>query len=1539
MRRKRSFVPAALAAVLVAVLPLPAQEEEAAAFFSLASSRTYGPADKPAVQLYSHGAGTLQFRLYRVQNPTKFFEGLTDFHSFGEMQRVPEAHKAALTPIERFHEFKRAWRVRVRNAFRAQFTAENRSVIRAGLSERSRGGPATRSYAEVPVLNPNQLIRVWEQPAGGANRWNAETVTIPTPGAGVYLVEATNGKLRAFTLVQVSDLVLLNKSVPGRLVTQVVNRATGEPVAGCALLLRTRDKELGRAATNIDGTAEFSITERQLEQVIVMANKGGQFTADALYGYSLSTGERRAWMGYVYTDRPVYRPGHTVNYRAVIREMAGAAYKMPGVSEVDVEVNDNEGKPVTRQKAQVSAFGTVHGSFDLPANTSLGYYFLQVKSGTSQAGGGFEVREYKKPEYEVKVLPEQRRVLQGTPIKATIQARYYFGEPVANAKVTWVVHKSRYWYPLYAEDFDADDSGDEGGGGFYGSEQVAEESGQTDGEGKLAVSFPNGPEANDLIYRIEARVTDQSNREIAGNAAVIATVGSFLIHAVPEQYVYAAGDTAGISIEARDYDGNPVAADYSVTVNEYRWNRGALGQVASGRGNTGAQGRSRFEFKIPAAGAYQATITAVTPEKREVRGEVFLWVAGGGEFWSGGESRQRIQIVPDKRSYAPGDKAKILVVTGIPKAAVLVTIEGRDLFRTQVVRATSPAFTVEVPVGVQHEPNFFFTASVVRDGQWMQGMKSVRVPPNDHKLSVQVKASKAEYKPGEAASIEVEARDHAGKPAAAEFSLGVVDEAIYAIRKDMTPDAVSFFYGRGWNRVATSTSLTYYFQGQAGRRAMQLAQVKRHSLAQLKPEKLVDAKVRKAFPDTAFWSATLRTGANGRAEAKFDFPDALTTWRATARGVTEETAVGNAVSRVVVRKNLILRLATPRFFRDGDEVTVPALVHNYLATAKTVRVSLEARGADLLEGGTKDVSVAAKGEARVEYRLRARPGANVVLLGKALTDEESDALELTLPVVPYGIRLSDARSGSVTDENGAAETAVAVPAESAAWSRSLEITLTPSIAGTIFGALDYLTSFPYGCVEQTMSSFLPNVIVSRAARQLGIKSGIDEAELGRKIRAGLERLYGFQHEDGGWGWWQGDESHPFMTPYVVAGLLEARNAGERVRNNAVGKGAAWLKRALQEGKANPDQRAYMLYALALAGQTDAAMQDAVWNARGKMTPYGAALLGLAMRAVHDGRAAEAAAQLEAAAKSSESEAWWPADRDQLLDFSADATPEATAYAMKLLTAERPQSPLLAKAAAWLVNHRGGGYYWNTTKQTAMVVYGLTDYVKLGNELKPDFSFTVSVNGKQVASRKFTAADAVAPAPFSVKMPADQVPSGLTRIRLTKSGGGRLYWSARADYFTQNAPPLRDSGGLALQRDYYRAVPVRRGEKIVYRLEPLAGSVLPGEIIAVRLTLAGAGFPYLLVEDPIPAGAEFIEHDELYELAERPDWWSRWLTRREFHDDRAALFQTYPVKNRQDFTYLLKVVNSGKFRISPAKAGPMYLPGVMATTGSRDMEVR
>jgi hypothetical protein len=168
----------------------------------------------------------------------------------------------------------------------------------------------------------------------------------------------------------------------------------------------------------------------------------------------------------------------------------------------------------------------------------------------------------------------------------------------------------------------------------------------------------------------------------------------------------------------------------------------------------------------------------------------------------------------------------------------------------------------------------------------------------------------------------------------------------------------------------------------------------------------------------------------------------------------------------------------------------------------------------------------------------------------------------------------------------------------------------------------------------------------------------------------------------------------------------------------------------------------------------------------------------------------------------------------------------------------------------------------------------------------------------------------------------------------------LYYSARADYYSAEEK-LQRTGGISLNilRDYFRLSPARDGGRIVYETHPLSGPVSSGDLLAVRLTVTGSPWKYLLIEDPIPAGTEFVAHDDLYTLRERPPWWQYWFTRSEFHDDRMAIFQTDFRQGQRQYFYLLKVVNPGAFRVSPARVQPMYQPERLATSESRRLEVR
>src|SRR5258708_34500534 len=169
-----------------------------------------------------------------------------------------------------------------------------------------------------------------------------------------------------------------------------------------------------------------------------------------------------------------------------------------------------------------------------------------------------------------------------------------------------------------------------------------------------------------------------------------------------------------------------------------------------------------------------------------------------------------------------------------------------------------------------------------------QGRKYIKVPPVDHQLNVNIATDKPQYRPGDTAQSSVQVTGADGKPAPrVELSLGVVDEALYGIRRDMTQDPLAFFFGREWNMVTTEDSLNFYFNGEAGKRRMRLAVLRDPSrLAPLKPDRMVQPKIPKAFPDTPFWAAGLVTDTSGKAQAKGEFPDSLTTRRATPRGVT-----------------------------------------------------------------------------------------------------------------------------------------------------------------------------------------------------------------------------------------------------------------------------------------------------------------------------------------------------------------------------------------------------------------------------------------------------------------------------------------------------------------------------------------------------------------------------------------------------------------------------------------------------------------------------
>ncbi len=1580
-------------------------------FFSLTANRTFASTEKARLSVSYRSVDHLDFRVYQVKDPLKFFKQLDDPHAMGETEKeqLSNRYRSRLALLERTHTLKSMIYASVKDYVRQQLQRDHREVFNQKFRQSnaaSRTPLNVADYARVPLINSNQLVSVWrEQFPANSEDYDERTISLGNNKPGVYLVEAVNDNLRAYSIVVVTDLAMVQKSNrDGQVMVYVVDRKSGAPHANVNIEIARGKDSLTTGATDKSGLFKAEISKpkpdpkatpagdvdpeakRPSNAYLVMAQERDHFAISDIDSFYFGNGADEEEGGYdpnavsyVYTDRPIYRPAQKVYFKGILRRWGRNGYELLDSKTVHVTIEDPQNAKVSEYELPLSSRGTFSGEVDIVDEAPLGSYSIVAKAGSTQINSSFEVQEYKKPEFKVRVTGPKQFARVGEKVRFAVEADYFFGAPVTRADVHYYVYQSRYYHSWWnSEDTDEFDDGagsdneggDESDSGYYGNEVVLEADGKLDSRGRLSVDFqvPEAAEDDewDYEYRFEAAVTDQSRREMQGSATFVGTRGKVVADAQPEKYVYYENETAKILVRTADYEGHPVAQKVKLQFIEEHFERiekeeeyngykykhfeyiSHTKELPGGEVTTDSQGKATYDFPIPMLG-YIYIKTIMNEDGREV-------VDRGGYIWSTDKKNQwadfsfrdagekTVKLVPDKKSYRPGETAHVLALLPSDQAHLLVTTELSSVLTARLIDAPGRSVVIDVPIERRFAPNVYLNVTYVKDNDMISDSQVLAVPARDRMLKLDVIPNKSEYKPRDVASYTVLARNEDGSPAAgAEVSLGIVDEAIYSIQPEAAANIKREFYGRRYNEVETSLSVRYTFTGYSGKQPIDLALNKKaYQLADFKAETpLAEPTIRKEFKDTAFWQSDLVTGADGKATVQFKLPDNLTTWRATARAVTEDTRVGSAVQKVISRKDVIMRLEMPRFLTEGDVVTISGVVHNFLPADKSTQISLELNGAQLLGDATQTVTIAKNGEHRVDWQVQAQQPGQLRLLAKALTDKESDAVEMTIEIVPQGLKQTIGGAVSLTQSDGDQTQTLNLPLHPDIQARTLRIEASSSLAGTLFGALDYLTSFPYGCTEQTMSSFLPDVIVAQTLKNVPGARVRDTNDLSLKVQRGLERLYSYQHSDGGWGWWKEDTTDPFMSAYVVDGMTMATRNGFQIDQWRLDRGREKLAAMLDANKrdnGNPidqESRAYMIYALVESGSANSKYLEGLYSERAQLQPYGRALLALALKLNGDNRAAEIAGLIESSARVNEFEADWQTHR--VNDYGRDVTLdiEATALSLKALAQISPNSPLLPKAARWLVGHRGNGYYWVSTKETAFAIYGLIDYVKISQELSPDYSFEIYLNGTQIASQRV---NSTTNPPVLLIKKGTEVGNN-NQIRIVKHGRGALYVTTALEYFTGvEEIQAQSSADLKITREYLRLKVTEDGNgNSSWKVEPLSGELHSGDLIVSRLHLEGARAQYLMIEDPIPAGCEQISRANGLALSYADNKWTSWYSQREFRDNRTVLFLDY-FDGKATFQYAMRVEVPGEFRVAPARAELMYQPTVQANTGNGRMKI-
>lgn len=796
-------------------------------------------------------------------------------------------------------------------------------------------------------------------------------------------------------------------------------------------------------------------------------------------------------------------------------------------------------------------------------------------------------------------------------------------------------------------------------------------------------------------------------------------------------------------------------------------------------------------------------------------------------------------------------------------------------------------------------------------------------------------------------------------------------------------------------------------------------------------------QVRSDFRSTILWLPDVLTDANGSATVKVKYPDSLTTWSATARAATtgNQFGIGNTSTRT--KQPLIVRLQAPRFFVVGDQVTISGVINNNTDEPMRVATSLTAEGLTVqglivdgqtVKGVQSTVDVKPGSEARVDWHVVVTEAREAKLKVEARGDKYSDAMEKSFTVYEHGIEKFVSRSGKLRGDSVSIN--LEIPKARRPDTTMLSVQVAPSMATTMLDALPYLIDYPYGCTEQTMSRFLPAAITAKTLRDLGLNpetamnrvfGGIDPAnaaathpkgahglnELNAITRQSLERLYNFQHADGGWGWWKEGDSDHFMTAYVLWGMALAQQAGIEVKADVAQRAASYVDKELVEEEANYDQQAWMLHALAVyersnvqramsnvkaaagsegnlpatshASEFQAKAFDNLYANRDKLNAYTRALLALAAHNFgYADKAKTLIENLENGVKiDSRPDTSIVQQGGQASDPSVIATAhwgedgiywrwseggvEATSFALRALLAIDPQNKLVEPVTNWLIKNRRGAQ-WSNTRDTAIVVLTLNDYLRRSGELQPSLGYELLVNGTSVASKQITAADALS-APSRFDVPREVIRDGGNEIVIRRtSGAGPLYFSAEAKFFSLEEPISPAGNEIFVRRQYFKLVnhpTLLKG--FVSERVPLndGDTVKSGERVESVITIESKNnYEYLLFEDLKPAGLEaveirsgetlFVKEIKSGALTEKKSTLmnytyaseftgrTRWVYQ-ELRDRKVALFIDHLPEGVWQLRYEMRAESPGAFHALPVLGHAMYVPEIR--TNGAEVRIR
>ena len=1371
----------------------------------------------------------------------------------------------------------------------------------------------------------------------------------------------------------------------------VTNLQNLEPVTGATVNLYQSSKEggselifAGSYTTDDQGIARAEVFYN-LKGAVISKGKDSTIIPSSKSKLEWAESASAARRIYLYTDKPLYRPGQEVFIKGIYRIGYDGNYEIYRDQKINLKVYNSKNDEVSSQDLEISDFGTFNTKIILNENTPLGNYRICAKEYSCTY---FDVQEYVPAPFEVKLATEKEEYISKDTVNLEVQAQYYFGVPLEGGEAEYTISSQNYYFDRYSDGyFNFESDWYYWPPHPYGEKFILRGKVSLNEEGKAKISqlldleklFKEKEARSSKLIVFDVTIKNTQGQSVSAQKSFILHAGEFYLNLSSDKSFLNKNEKFNLRVKSVDTQGKEIKTT-NITLNlykidwiynkrqeagggySYKWEK-KRELVANYKFDTDSGGNFTQELQISKEGEYEIEATALDKRNNLISSTYYLYVYGEGAVTVRPTTDTTLDIEAEKTNLSVGEEGKIIIKSPYSKAKALISIERGKIFEYQIREIQGNLYSFNFNTKEEYIPNVYVSVLLISSKPEIKfGKVEFQINTERKKLNIEVKSNKKYYLPGEEVVLDVLTKDYSGKEMPAEVSVAVVDLSVLALKGNPKKNPLIFFYGGFPLTVSTASNIKDILI------EMEIPTKGGGGMA----EAPLETKKRGIFRETAFWQAQVRTDDRGRAQVKFTLPDNLTTWQAETIGVTKDTRLGVNYLELLTRKELMVIPLKPRFVVPGDIFYIGAQIFNQSQENQNITVKFDSQTLPLKDDKSeRKIKLKPNKTETVYFKVQAlaqfRVGEHRFLIS-AKSEKLEDTVEQVINITPNNTYEVTATS-NYTIESISKEY-VFLPENVVRDRGDLTVKGSGTLAVFLSDALNYLLQFPYGCSEQVASKLDAIAIVKRGLNlpNLGEKFQLEKIKYQDKeysveeiVEIGLPELYNNQQWDGGFSFWKGGKSDFHLTLHVVDTLNNLSLAGFNINQNSLKRAADYLyqkittDKDLYRDKNTVILTAYTLFKLPdfnkngiLKQKIDDIVRDDLFINEQISNNSLAYLAILLSKGFDVGSKKKVFNILDNRIDIDGRGAFLERGENAIWQYY-ETTIKNTALYLKAQTAIKSDNPILDKIIRWLLNSRNKDGAWGSTNNTITVIDALTDFLEWKKETESSFALEILINEKTEGSFDFNSETILDQ--FKKEVPIQDLKFNSNNIiSFQKTNQNKLpnalYYDLSLKYYlpADQIPP-RDEG-FSLTREFYR-VDDKKNENPLRKAK--VGEILRGHLqIVVPKTRQ-----FVMIEDYIPAGMEIINLDlateqksllleEEYEKDEK--YWREHFDRslypsfKEMHDDRIFLYVENLNPGVYEFDYYVRPLIKGKFTHLPAQVSEMYFPENFGRTDGRYFEI-